>query len=100
MSKLHVFRNHNLGLLQMRENAFGWAQQAESDFQMNCVYEEGETKDAVLFTKPGVNGRLLIDHDTLEIHIHLSILMTPFKKMIESKILKNLDDILKRKIIN
>ena len=96
MNKLHIRREHTLGLLQMRKNAFGWAQYAETEYQISCIYEEGDTKDTVLFNKSGVSGRLSIDHDTLEINIQFGVLMTPFKKMIEGKILKNLDGILRK----
>lgn len=94
LANFWVKRNHTLGLLQMRKNAFNWAVYAESEFSMNCIYEEGELEDLVIFSKPGAKGRLMISSNLLELHILLGVLLTPFKVSIENEIVKNLDLIL------
>jgi putative polyhydroxyalkanoate system protein len=78
----------------MRAIAFDWAEIAEAQQQMSCIYEEGELEDVLFFTKQGVNGRLSIDQNSLEVEVELGILMTPFRKIIEAEISKNLDKLL------
>ncbi len=78
----------------MRAIAFDWAEIAEAQQQMSCIYEEGELEDVLFFTKQGVNGRLSIDQNPLEVEVELGILMTPFRKIIEAEISKNLDKLL------
>ena len=78
----------------MRAIAFDWAEIAEAQQQMSCIYEEGELEDVLFFTKQGVNGRLSIDQNFLEVEVELGILMTPFRKIIEAEISKNLDKLL------
>jgi putative polyhydroxyalkanoate system protein len=78
----------------MRASAFDWAEIAEAQQQMSCIYEEGELEDVLFFTKQGVNGRLSIDQNSLEVEVELGILMTPFRKIIEAEISKNLDKLL------
>ena len=94
LSKFNIVRKHNLGLIRMRAIAFGWAEIAEAEQQMSCIYEEGEFRDVLLFTKPSVKGRLSIDQNLLEVQVELGILMTPFKNLIELEISKNLDKLL------
>lgn len=94
MSKFNIIRSHNLGLIRMRAIAFDWAEIAEAQQQMSCIYEEGELEDVLFFTKQGVNGRLSIDQNSLEVEVELGILMTPFRKIIEAEISKNLDKLL------
>jgi putative polyhydroxyalkanoate system protein len=68
MANLHIRRDHSLGLKAARKIAFAWAEQVESDFGMECTYEEGAAEDTVRFTRSGVNGTLLVtaDHFNLD----------------------------------
>ena len=43
VSDIHIHREHHLGLKEARKIAFSWAEKAEEKFDMECVYEEGET---------------------------------------------------------
>jgi hypothetical protein len=94
MSDLHIHRQHKHGLKKIRKIAFAWAELAEKDFGLSCVYHEGETQDECFFTKTGIRGRLLATHDELEIHIELGLVLRAFKSKIEVDILKNLDALL------
>lgn len=97
MADLDILRIHSLGLIEMRKIAFAWAEYAEQEFGMSCIYEEGELQDEVFFTKPGVKGYLLVTHGNLEIKVHLGILLKTFKATVENQIVKNLDLLLEGK---
>ena len=91
MADVNIQRTHARGLKKIRKIAFTWAELAEKEFGMRCVYQEGVTEDEVFFTRAGVKGHLLATHDTLEITVELGILFRSFKSTVESEILKNLD---------
>lgn len=38
MADIHIVRKHALGLLAIRKIAFRWAELAEAEFGMRCVY--------------------------------------------------------------
>ncbi len=94
MADLHIVRNHALGLAKARKIAFKWAEQAESEFGMECSYEEGKTHDEVSFARTGVKGALLVTKDHFELSAHLGFLVRAFKHTIEAEIVKNLDTLL------
>jgi len=91
VADLYILRQHALGLRAIRKIAFSWADLAEKDFGMSCVYQEGRTEDILSFTAPGVRGSLLATHSHLEINVELGLLVRPFKSKVEFEILKNLD---------
>ena len=91
VADLHIQRTHAHGFKKIRKIAFRWAELAEQEFGLSCVYQEGTLVDEVLFTRTGVKGRLLATHDTLEITVQLSVVLRGFKSTVESEILKNLD---------
>jgi putative polyhydroxyalkanoate system protein len=94
MANLHIRRDHSLGLKAARKIAFAWAEQVESDFGMECTYEEGVAEDVVRFTRSGVNGTLLVTADHFNLDAKLGFLLGAFKDRIEAEIVKNLDDLL------
>jgi hypothetical protein len=91
VADLHIHRTHAHGFKKIRKIAFTWAELAEQEFGLSCVYQEGTLEDEVLFTRTGVKGRLLATHDTLEITVELSLLLRGFKSTVEAEILKNID---------
>ena len=97
MANLHILRKHALGLPEARKIAFRWAEQAESDFDMVCTYEEGKTEDLVSFKRSGVNGTLQVTKDKFELEAKLGFLLGAFKDRIEGEIVKNLDGLLAAK---
>lgn len=98
MANLHIRRDHSLGLKAARKIAFIWAEQAESDFGMECTYEEGAAEDVVRFTRSGVHGTLLVTADHFNLDAKLGFLLGAFKDRIEAEIVKNLDDLLAPKV--
>lgn len=97
MADIHIQRVHTLGFAEARKIAFKWAEQVETEFDMECTYEEGKTNDVVTFTRSGVNGTLDVTKDQFELHAKLGFLLGAFKGKIESEIVKNLDALLAKK---
>jgi putative polyhydroxyalkanoate system protein len=87
-------REHALGLAAARKVAYAWAEQVESEFDMECTYEEGKTHDTVVFTRSGVKGQLEVSKDRFELQAKLGILLGAFKDRIESEIVQQLDKLL------
>jgi len=94
---IHIHREHQLGLKEARKIAFSWAEKAEEKFDMECVYEEGDTEDTLTFTRSGVKGTLLVDATQFEMKAQLGFLFGAFKDRIESEIGDQLDALLNGK---
>jgi len=99
VANLHILREHALGFAAARKIAFAWAEQVESEFDMECSYEEGKTSDTVTFTRSGVNGTLHVTKDRFELEAKLGFLLGAFKDRIEAEIVKNLDALLAPKAV-
>ena len=91
MADIHIEREHGMSLAQARKAAFKWAEQAEEKLAMECTYEEGQTADALRFSRSGVSGTLTVTQDRFEIQAKLGFLLGAFKEKIEGEIVKNLD---------
>jgi putative polyhydroxyalkanoate system protein len=98
MTDVYILRHHALGLNEIRTVAFTWAKRAEHKFGMACIYQEGRTRDELLFTRQGVQGRLLATHNKVEINVELGGLFRTFKSRIEVEIAKNLDALIQGKL--
>ncbi len=97
MPDIHLERSHKLGLPEARKIAFAWAEQVESQFDMECTYEEGSTADEVVFKRSGVSGTLAVTKDGFVLDAKLGFLLGAFKDKIEGEITKNLDALLAKK---
>jgi putative polyhydroxyalkanoate system protein len=97
MADIHLERTHDMGLAEARKIAFEWAEQVEEKFDMACTYEEGKTKDHVVFKRSGVDGSLVVTKDSFVLDAKLGFLLGAFKDKIEGEITKNLDALLKKK---
>jgi putative polyhydroxyalkanoate system protein len=94
MTELHILRPHALGLPKARALALRWADQAKTDFGLQCSYAEGQQEDEVGFSRSGVAGTLVVSHDRFELKAKLGFLMGSFKERIEREITSNLDTLL------
>jgi putative polyhydroxyalkanoate system protein len=94
MADIHLTREHQLGFAAARNIAFTWAEQAESDFDMECTYMEGDAEDEVAFKRSGVSGILRVTGERFELSAKLGFLLGAFKDKIEAEIVKNLDALL------
>lgn len=94
MADLHILREHSLGFAAARKIAFQWAEQAETEFDMECTYVEGDQVDEVIFKRSGVSGMLQVTKERFELTAKLGFLLGAFKDKIEAEIVKNLDTLL------
>ena len=97
MPDIHIHREHHLGLKEARKIAFSWAEKAEEKFDMECVYEEGDTEDTLTFSRSGVKGSLRVDARQFEMKAQLGFLFGAFKERIETEIGEQLDALLNGK---
>ena len=94
MAELHVLRPHSLGLPQARQLALRWVTRAQTEFGLHCTYVEGQQEDEVGFSRPGVDGMLVVSHDRFELKAKLGFLLGAFKDRIEREIVSNFDALL------
>lgn len=71
-----------------------WATKAETKFDMECSYCEGDTQDTLCFARPGVKGKLDVLADSLNFHAQLGFLVSAFKERIQSELEQQLDSML------
>ena len=94
MADIRIQREHRLGLPKARKIAWQWAEDVEKRFEMECTVIEGKNGDTVEFTRPGVDGRLLVNADRFDLEARLGFLLGAFSKRIEAEIEQNLDALL------
>jgi putative polyhydroxyalkanoate system protein len=94
MADLHILRPHQLGLPKARQLALHWVEQAQTEFGLQCTYEEGQQEDEVGLSRPGMDGRLVVSPDRFELHLKLGFLLGAFKERIEREIVSNFDALL------
>lgn len=94
MPDIHILRAHSLGLPEARKVAVIWAQKAEKKFDMECIYEEGETQDSLHFSRAGVKGTLQVSADQFALDAELGFLFGAFQERIESEMAAQLDKLL------
>lgn len=94
MADIRIQRTHRLGLPKARKLAWQWAEDVEKRFQLACTVIEGKDGDTVEFTRPGVDGRLLVRADRFDLEARLGFLLGVFSQRIEAEIEENLDALL------
>ncbi|GAA3929611.1 polyhydroxyalkanoic acid system family protein [Litoribacillus peritrichatus] len=82
MSKIHVKRNHSLGIEKALEDAEKLALMLADRF--DAKYEWQGNK--LVFHRTGVKGFLDVTETTLEVKVELAMLMRPFKSVVEREI--------------
>lgn len=97
MSHIKIHRDHHLGHAGARKVAYKWAEQVETEFGMDCTYEEGHSHDEVTFKRSGVTGTLKVSPHAFELDAKLGFLLGAFRDKIEREIVKNLDTLLAKK---
>ncbi len=94
MPDIHIERQHTLGIEAAREAAHQWIAQARDEYGMECAYVEGDTCDTAQFSRAGMDGTLEVTADRFLLEANLGFLFSSFSDQIESKISKNLDELL------
>ena len=94
MADIHLLRDHHLGLEGARAVAAEWADKAQRKLEMACAFAQTDQGDELQFSRPGVNGTLLVTAEHFELRAELGFLFSAFKEQIEREIAKNLDELL------
>ena len=94
MADIRMHRSHRLGLAKARKIAWTWAETVEEKFGLECTVIEGKDSDVVEFTRPGVDGRLVVTADAFELDAKLGLLLGAFRGRIEAEIEGYLDALL------
>ena len=94
MADIHIHRSHRLGLAKARKTAWKWAETVEEKFGMECTVIERDDRDVVEFSRPGVDGRLVVTADAFELDARLGLLLGAFRGKIETEIEGYLDALL------
>jgi len=90
MSQIHIRKKHKLGHARACRTVEELAQSLASEYNASYRWH----KDDLEFKSPGVNGRLHVSKDQVDIKVSLGMLLRPLKDKIESSIRARLDDIL------
>lgn len=96
MSDIHITREHHLGFEQAGKLAWHWAERAENEYGMECVYEEGDDADRVTFEREGVKGELTVSQDKFVLDARLGLLYSTMKRRIETEIVNKLDELIEK----
>ncbi|MGB5736917.1 MAG: polyhydroxyalkanoic acid system family protein [Thiohalocapsa sp.] len=92
MSKIHVTRNHALGLEAARVEVERIAQRIQDEFGADYVWDG----DTLRFSRSGVSGHISVTATSLELIIQLGLLLSAMKGQIEQKIVTKIDQKLAR----
>jgi putative polyhydroxyalkanoate system protein len=96
MPDIHIHRAHSLGLPKARKLALKWVDEAKEKYGLECTIVQGDTHDTVEFTRPGVEGNLLVEADQITLDAKLGFLLGALGKQIEAEIAANIDSLLQR----
>jgi putative polyhydroxyalkanoate system protein len=87
MAKIHVTREHQLGLEAARAEIERIAQRVQDEFGADYCWED----DTLEFSRPGVSGHITVSDDTIDLTIKLGLLLAPMKHQIEERIVAKID---------
>jgi len=92
MPDIHIERRHALGLPLARQIARRWVGKLESDFRLQCRYEEGTQDDQVAVSGLGVAGWVVVNARFLQVQLDLRFPLVALRSMIERRIANELDE--------
>lgn len=92
MPDIHIERRHALGLPLARQIARRWIGRLESDFRLQCRYEEGSPNDQVAVQGLGVAGWVVVNARFLQVQLDLRFPLVALRSMIEQRIARELDE--------
>ncbi len=92
MSKIEITRRHNLGIEAARTEVERIAQRARDDFGAHYAWDG----DTLRFSRSGVQGKIAITGESLDLSIKLGLLLSAIKGQIEERIVAKIDQNLAR----
>jgi len=87
MARIHLQREHTLGLKKAKAAAQKVADEMSREFGMTCEWE-GNT---LHFERTGVSGELCVSKSGIEMTAELGFLLSAFKARIEEQVHRNFD---------
>ena len=90
MSQIHIRRKHALGHRQARKTVEKLAKKISSEYNAKYHWKE----DKLIYKSTGVNGKLHVSNDEVEIKVNPGIMLRPLKTKIENGIVAPLDALL------
>ena len=90
MSQIHIQKKHNLSHAEARKTAEELARGLASEYNAKYRWRDNDLE----FKSTGVNGKLHVSKNEVEIKVSLGMLLRPLKGKIESSIRSKLDEIL------
>ena len=82
MASISIVKPHTLGRQAARDLADRLAKNLQKRFDLAYGWEG----DAVMFSRPGVSGRMQVDESRITLDVKLGLLLAPLKPMIEREI--------------
>jgi putative polyhydroxyalkanoate system protein len=92
MSKIHVTREHQLGLDAARAEIERIAQRVQDEYGADYCWQD----DTLEFHRSGVSGHITVSDDTIDLTIKLGLLFAPMKHQIEERIVAKIDRAIER----
>ena len=91
MSEILVRRSHALGLAKARRIAQNMAERLRGDFGGSYAWKG----DTLCFKRTGASGQVAVTPESVEIHVSVSLLLSPLRARIEREIVDFCDTQLK-----
>lgn len=93
MPSISIAKKHALTHKKAKEVAEQVAKDLKKRFELDYVWEG----DHVEFERIGVSGRMLVGKDRIALDVHISLLLSPLKPVIEREIHATLDKLVTNK---
>jgi putative polyhydroxyalkanoate system protein len=93
MAKIHVTREHGLGVEAARAEIERIAQRVQEEFGADYCWQD----DTLEFSRSGVSGYITVSDDTIDLTIKLGLLLAPMKHQIEERIVAKIDRAIERR---
>jgi len=92
MSKIHVAREHHLGLDAARAEVERIAARVRDEYGAEYEWDG----DVLHFKRTGISGEIAVAEDSMDLRIKLGLLLTPMKPQIEERLTRKIDEALAR----
>jgi putative polyhydroxyalkanoate system protein len=92
MSKIHLAREHHLGLNAARAEVERIAARVRDEYGADYHW----TDDVLHFKRSGLSGQIAVTETTMDLTIKLGLLLSPMKSQLEARLTKKVDEALSR----
>lgn len=90
MSRIHLTRDHELGLDQARRRIDQVARRLERELQVACQWRGNRLH----FQRPGASGKIDVAEDMVTLDVRLGLLLAPMRQAIAVRIADRLTTVL------